>query len=122
MTDAIVLGAGIVGVSTAIHLQKRGRSVLLVDRREPGRETSYGNAGIIQAEGVRPRGFPRDFAAIWKAARNAGIDSRYRLGAASTVRRAARALLVALGARALRRYGARIRAADPQRDARRTPT
>ena len=80
MTDVIVLGAGMVGVSIAIHLQKRGRSVLLVDRREPGRETSYGNAGIIQAEGVRPRAFPRDFAAIWKAARNAGIDSRYSLG------------------------------------------
>jgi D-amino-acid dehydrogenase len=80
VTDTIVLGAGVVGVSIAIHLQKRGRSVLLVDRREPGRETSYGNAGIIQAEGVRPRAFPRDIASIWKAARNAGIDSRYDLG------------------------------------------
>jgi D-amino-acid dehydrogenase len=80
VTDVIVLGAGMVGVSIAIHLQQRGRSVLLVDRREPGRETSYGNAGIIQAEGVRPRAFPRDFASIWKAARNAGIDSRYALG------------------------------------------
>lgn len=79
MTDVIVLGAGMVGVSIALHLQMRGRSVLLVDRREPGRETSYGNAGIIQAEAVRPRAFPRDFASIWKAARNAGIDSRYSL-------------------------------------------
>lgn len=84
MTDTIVLGAGIVGVSTAIHLQRRGRSVLLVDRREPGRETSHGNAGIIQAEGIRPRGFPRDLASIWKAARNGGIDSRYRLSALPT--------------------------------------
>jgi D-amino-acid dehydrogenase len=60
MTDTIVLGAGIVGVCVAIHLQRRGRNVLLVDRREPGRETSYGNAGIIQREGVRPRAFPRE--------------------------------------------------------------
>ena len=53
-TDVIVLGAGIVGVSTALHLQQRGRSVVLMDRREPGEETSYGNTGIIQREGVVP--------------------------------------------------------------------
>ena len=29
--DVVVLGAGIVGVSIAVHLQQRGRSVLLVD-------------------------------------------------------------------------------------------
>ena len=47
-TDAIVLGAGVVGVSAALHLAKRGLSVALVDRRAPGEETSYGNAGIIE--------------------------------------------------------------------------
>ena len=40
MSDVIVLGAGIVGVSVAIHLQRRGRNVVLVDRREPGRVTA----------------------------------------------------------------------------------
>jgi len=59
-TDVIVLGGGIVGVSTALHLQKRGRSVVLVDRRDPGEETSHGNTGIIQREGVVPYPFPRD--------------------------------------------------------------
>ena len=44
-TDAIVLGAGIVGISAALHLVKRGLSVALVDRRAPGEETSYGNTG-----------------------------------------------------------------------------
>ena len=39
-TDVVILGAGIVGVSIALHLQKRGRSVLLVDKRKPGLETS----------------------------------------------------------------------------------
>jgi hypothetical protein len=57
--DVIVLGAGIVGTSTALHLQKRGRSVVLVDRRGAGEETSYGNTGIIQREGVVPYPFPR---------------------------------------------------------------
>jgi D-amino-acid dehydrogenase len=59
MKSAIVLGAGMVGVSTALALQDRGWSVVLVDRKQPGRETSYGNAGIIQAEAVEPPAMPR---------------------------------------------------------------
>ena len=31
--DAAVLGAGIVGISVALHLQARGRTVALLDRR-----------------------------------------------------------------------------------------
>lgn len=81
MTDVIVLGAGIVGVCTAIHLRRRGHDVVLVDRRPPGRETSYGNAGIIQREGVRPRAFPRDIATLSRVAINRGLDSRYDLAA-----------------------------------------
>ena len=46
--DVIVLGAGIIGVSTALQLARRGKSVVLVDRRGPGEETSFGNAGLIQ--------------------------------------------------------------------------
>ena len=37
-TDVIVLGAGIVGTSVALHLVKRGLQVALVDRRAPGEE------------------------------------------------------------------------------------
>jgi D-amino-acid dehydrogenase len=50
--DVIGLGAGIVGVSVALHLQKRGRDVVLIDRRDAGEETSYGKAGLIQREAV----------------------------------------------------------------------
>jgi len=41
-----------VGVSVALHLQRRGRDVVLIDRRGAGKETSYGNSGLIQREGV----------------------------------------------------------------------
>lgn len=56
--DVIVCGAGIAGVSTARHLQSRGKRVALIDVRDPGQETSYGNAGIIEASFVLPFGFP----------------------------------------------------------------
>lgn len=79
--DVLVLGAGMIGVSVAVHLARRGRSVLLVDRREPGRETSFGNAGIIQREGIRPHLFPRDLATILRIARNRSTDARYALSA-----------------------------------------
>ena len=52
--DIIVVGAGIVGVSTALHLQQRGRRVLLLDKQEPGRETSFGNSGNIESSYVLP--------------------------------------------------------------------
>ena len=68
--DVIVLGAGMVGVSTALHLQKRGRSVVLVDRRGAGEETSYGNTGIIQREGVVPYPFPRQIGRMAQYALN----------------------------------------------------
>ena len=60
-TDAIVLGAGIVGTSIALHLAKRGLSVALVDRRGPGEETSYGNAGVIEGNTLFPHPFPAGF-------------------------------------------------------------
>jgi len=79
--DVLVLGAGIVGVSVAVHLQRRGRQVVLVDRQAPGRATSYGNAGLIQREGVLPRAFPQDWRAILAYARNASTDMHFHVTA-----------------------------------------
>ncbi|MHA7879592.1 MAG: NAD(P)/FAD-dependent oxidoreductase [Saccharospirillum sp.] len=74
----IVLGAGMVGVSVAWHLARRGREVLLLDRREPGLETSFGNAGIIQREAFAPYAFPRDLKTILTVLPNRRVDIRYR--------------------------------------------
>ncbi|MGJ8523404.1 D-amino acid dehydrogenase [Carnimonas sp. R-84981] len=68
MATSIVLGAGMVGVSTALALQQRGDDVLLVDRKGIGRETSYGNAGAIQTEACEPTAFPRSVGFLLKAA------------------------------------------------------
>ena len=79
--DVVVLGAGIVGVSVAVHLQKKGRSVLLVDRREPGFETSFGNAGLIQREAIYPYGFPQDFGVLVRYGINRAVDLHYHASA-----------------------------------------
>ncbi|HLX01053.1 MAG TPA: FAD-binding oxidoreductase [Trinickia sp.] len=72
--DVIVLGAGIVGVSSALHLHDRGRRVALVDRRGPGEETSFGNAGLIERSSVVPYAFPRKLGTLLRYARNHSTD------------------------------------------------
>ena len=57
--DVIVIGAGMVGTSAAWHLQKNNSKTLLLDRKLPGLETSYGNAGLIQREAIHTHPFPR---------------------------------------------------------------
>ncbi|WP_219214004.1 NAD(P)/FAD-dependent oxidoreductase [Variovorax boronicumulans] len=79
--EVLVLGAGIVGTCTALHLVLRGHSVTLVDRREPGAETSYGNAGLIQREAIEPVAFPRDFPTLSRAALKRGAKISYHLDA-----------------------------------------
>jgi D-amino-acid dehydrogenase len=97
--DVVVLGAGIVGVSTAYAARQRGMSVVLVDRREPGSETSYGNAGIISSGSIAPLNNPSLWKALPKyltnrhpalrwnplwAARNAGWVARFLADSASS--------------------------------------
>ena len=79
--DVIVLGSGMVGVSVALHLQRRGRNVVVIDRREAGEETSYGNAGLIQHEAVFPYAFAREFGVILSYAMNCRRDAVYHLAA-----------------------------------------
>jgi glycine/D-amino acid oxidase-like deaminating enzyme len=54
----VVIGAGIVGVCTAWHLARRGADVTLIDRDEPGRGCSYGNAGAVSSGSVAPLAMP----------------------------------------------------------------
>ena len=48
---------------------------MLVDRRPAAEETSYGNAGLIQREGIVPYAFPRDFRKMLRYALNQGPEA-----------------------------------------------
>ena len=76
-TETIVLGAGIVGVCVALHLQERGHQVLLIDRNEPGEGASFGNAGLIERSSVLPYAIPRDLPTLLKYASNRSAAVRY---------------------------------------------
>ena len=86
MSEVLVLGAGMVGVSTALALQERGHAVVLVDRGPPGRETSFGNAGIIQTEAVEPYAMPLAPGALARIA--IGRSAEVRWSAAEALRQA----------------------------------
>ncbi|NDW53803.1 FAD-binding oxidoreductase [Aliiroseovarius sp. PrR006] len=63
MTQPItILGAGAVGLCTALSLAERGQPVRLIDRGDPGQETSFGNAGVISPWSIIPQSMP----GIWK--------------------------------------------------------
>lgn len=67
-----VIGAGIVGVSTALWLAREGHTVTLIDKVGPGDATSYGNAGLLASAGTLPVPGP---GLLWKAPRMA-LDPR----------------------------------------------
>jgi D-amino-acid dehydrogenase len=53
-----VIGAGIVGASTALHLQRDGHRVTLIDQRNPGEGASQGNAAVLAVDSVAPVATP----------------------------------------------------------------
>lgn len=78
-TDAIVLGAGIVGTSIALHLRKRGLAVALIDVRGPGEGTSYGNAGVIEGNTLFPHAFPSGLMELLQIALKQAPEANYHL-------------------------------------------
>ncbi len=75
--SVVVIGAGIVGVACALELQRRGARVTLIDRKEPGQETSYGNAGVLPPSSLMPFNNPGLWRALPKLMRNRSAEVRY---------------------------------------------
>lgn len=66
MSRIAVLGAGAVGVSAALYLQRDGHDVTLIDQDAPGSGASAGNAGLIQCASVIPVASPSTLRAVPK--------------------------------------------------------
>lgn len=52
--DIAVVGAGIIGVASALRLARQGLRVVVIDPQEPGHGASFGNAGHLATEQVFP--------------------------------------------------------------------
>lgn len=60
--DVTVIGAGIIGVCSALSLREKGAAVRLIDRNAPGTGTSFGNAGVVSPWSSVPQSMP----GLWK--------------------------------------------------------
>jgi len=78
--EVVVLGAGMVGVCSALALQRKGLKVSLVERREVGGETSFGNAGMITPSSLIPFNNPNIFRQLPKFLTNKSDGFQYSTG------------------------------------------
>lgn len=74
-----VIGAGSIGISSALHLQQRGWNVTLIDRKSPARETSYGNAGVINSGSMVTLNNPGMHQSLLSLLKNDKPQLRYNL-------------------------------------------
>ena len=72
-----ILGGGIVGVCAALEAQKAGFDVVLIDRKKPGRETSFGNAGVLSESSVVVLNNPDLLKALPQLLKNKSVGFRY---------------------------------------------
>jgi D-amino-acid dehydrogenase len=56
--SVIIIGAGIIGVSTGLALQRAGHSVVIFDPKGPAGGASFGNGGAMAASGILPLNTP----------------------------------------------------------------
>ena len=94
--------------------RRRGVRVALVDRRGPGEETSYGNAGMIEGNTIFPPAFPKGLSKLLQVAFKRAPEANYHLGHLPSVspwllafRRASRPAKLIETARAMRPLFAR---------------
>ena len=56
--EAIVIGAGVVGLSTALYLRRAGTAVVVIDPLPPAGGASFGNAGLLSPDTAVPIALP----------------------------------------------------------------
>jgi glycine oxidase len=89
MSDVLVVGGGVIGLSLAYELSGLGAKVRVVDRGPPGREASWAGAGILPPAAARPTGDPYaelfrlsgELYPLWSARlrEETGVDNGFRI-------------------------------------------
>jgi D-amino-acid dehydrogenase len=74
-----IIGAGSIGICTALHLQQSGWQVTLIDRKAPASETSFGNAGIINSASLIALNSPAMHRSLASLLKNNKPQLRYNL-------------------------------------------
>jgi D-amino-acid dehydrogenase len=68
--EVLIIGAGVIGLSIAYYLLKRGRPVRLIDQGEIGRGASWGNCGYLSPSQAPPLAapglVPKAFDMMWR--------------------------------------------------------
>jgi len=85
--DVVIIGGGLMGSCTALHLAMRGRRVIVVEKDSPGRHASGVNAGGLRQLNRHPAEIPLSVAAaeIWRNLRSL-VDSDCDVKLAGQVR------------------------------------
>ena len=84
----VILGGGIVGVTTAYYLDREGRDVVVIDRQGGvARETSYANAGMVAPGHSYTWASPRAPGILWRSLRDSSQALRRRPAMKSSVAR-----------------------------------
>lgn len=88
MSDVLIVGGGVVGLSLAYELAAEGAKVRLLDRGPLGREASWAGAGILTPAAAKPTGDPYlelfrlsgELYPVWSARlrEETGVDNGYR--------------------------------------------
>ena len=79
--DVVVIGGGVIGVSAAYHLAKKGHSVALIEKGHVGAEQSSRNWGWCRQQGRARAEIPlaREALRLWEDMQNdAGVDAGFR--------------------------------------------
>mgnify|MGYP000515236838 FL=1 len=50
----VIVGGGIIGISTALHLIRRGCDVIIIEKDIGGQSASFGNASWLSAPSITP--------------------------------------------------------------------
>jgi D-amino-acid dehydrogenase len=80
--DVVVLGAGVIGVTTAYYLAREGHRVTVIDRQPgPGLETSFANGSQLAGNGAGPWSTPNVPGDLWKWLGREDAPLLLRLGA-----------------------------------------